>query len=215
MCTLVKPSFTFLHSSGEDGHTCKAPLSIPVPPDPLFEVAAAQEGLFTTAQANASGYSRQLLRHHVLGGKFVRVQRGIYRFVEFPAGTHEHLVAAWLWSEREGVLSHQTALGLHELSDALPSRIHLAVPASWRRRRLRHPQHLELHFAAVADDERTWCGPIPTTTIARTLNDCARAALSPELLRQAARQALQRGRVKVTEIPAVLAALAPFGGLDA
>lgn len=215
MCTSVKPGFTFLHSSGEDGHTCKAQLYILAQLDPLYEVAAAQQGLFTTAQANASGYSRQLLRHHVLGGKFVRVQRGIYRFVEFPAGTHEHLVAAWLWSEREGVLSHQTALGLHELSDALPSRIHLVVPASWRRRRLRHPPNLELHFAAVADDERTWCGAIPATTIARTLNDCARAALSPDLLRQAARQALQRGRVLVAEIQAVIEALAPFGGLDA
>ena len=79
-------------------------------PDPLYTLAAGQEGHFTTPQAEASGYSRQLLRHHVLGGKFLRVQRGIYRFVQFPAGTHEHLVVAWLWSEQKGVLSHQTAL---------------------------------------------------------------------------------------------------------
>ena len=32
-----------------------------------------------------------------------------------------------------GVFSHDTALALHELSDALPARAHLTLPASWRR----------------------------------------------------------------------------------
>jgi hypothetical protein len=44
------------------------------------------------------------------------VRRGIYRLVHFPAGQHEELVVAWLWSERVGIVSHQTALALHELS---------------------------------------------------------------------------------------------------
>src|SRR5690349_14504727 len=86
----------------------------------LFETAAAQEGLFTTQQAAEAGYSPQLLVHHVHRGRIVRVHRGIYRLVHFPAGEHEELVAAWLWSERMGVVSHQTALALHGLSDALP-----------------------------------------------------------------------------------------------
>jgi hypothetical protein len=76
----------------------------------LFETAAAQEGLFTTKQAAEAGYSPQLLVHYVLTGKAHRVRRGTYRLVHFPAGEHEELVAAWLWSERAGVVSHQTAL---------------------------------------------------------------------------------------------------------
>ncbi len=184
-------------------------------PDPLYTIAAGQEGHFTTAQAEAAGYSRQLLRHHVLGCTFLRVQRGIYRFVRFPAGTHEHLVVAWLWSEQKGVLSHHTALGLHELSDALPARIHITLPIAWRRSRLRVPHDLMPHFAPLANSDRTWFGAVPATTIARTLNDCARDGLAPDLLRQAAQQALQRGRVKLGDIAAVLEALAPFGGLAA
>ena len=184
-------------------------------PDPLYILAAGQEGHFTTAQAEASGYSRQLLRHHVLGGTFLRVQRGIYRFVQFPAGTHEHLVVAWLWSEQTGVLSHQTALCLHELSDALPARIHITLPLTWRRSRLRVPPDLVPHFAKVTDHERAWFGAMPATSVARTLNDCARDGLAPDLLRQAAQQALQRGRVKLADLPGVLEALAPFGGLAA
>jgi predicted transcriptional regulator of viral defense system len=43
--------------------------------------------------------------------------------VHFRASEHEELVTAWLWSERAGVMSHQTALSLHGLSDVLPAQI--------------------------------------------------------------------------------------------
>src|SRR5699024_9909781 len=86
--------------------------------DRLYEIASAQEGLFTTQQAAEAGYSPQLLVHHIRGGRMLRVRRGIYRLVHFPAGEHEELVTVWLWSEQAGVLSHETALGLHGLSDA-------------------------------------------------------------------------------------------------
>jgi predicted transcriptional regulator of viral defense system len=181
----------------------------------LFEIAAGQEGLFTTQQGALAGYSPQLLLHHVHSGRALRVRRGIYRLVHFPAGEHEDLVAAWLWSERVGILSHQTALALHGLSDALPAHIHLTLPSAWRQRRFRIPEDIVLHHADVSSEERTWFGAVPTTHARRTLADCAHAALSPELLRQAAQQALRRGLVVPTELGAVLEALAPFGGLDA
>ena len=42
---------------------------------------------------------------------------------------------------------------------------------------------------------------------------CARAQLSPDLLRQAARQAPRRGLVVLGQLPEVEKALAPFGGI--
>ena len=60
----------------------------------LFEIAAAQEGLFTTKQAAEARYSPQLLTHYVHAGRAIRVGRSIYRLVHFPAGEHEELVAA-------------------------------------------------------------------------------------------------------------------------
>jgi predicted transcriptional regulator of viral defense system len=183
--------------------------------DRLYETAAGQEGHFTTQQAAEAGYSPQLLVHHVAGRKLLRVRRGIYRLVHFPAGDHEELVSAWLWSERQGVFSHQTALALHRLSDAMPAHLHLTLPGGWERRRFRVPAGLVLHFADVPKPERSWFGPVPITTAKRTLNDCARDALSPELLRQAAAQAIARGLVKRGELAAVRASLKPFGGLPA
>jgi predicted transcriptional regulator of viral defense system len=181
--------------------------------DQLFGTAVTQEGLFTTKQAAESGYSPQLLAHYVRAGKAVRVRRNIYRLVHFPAGEHEDLVAVWLWSERAGVLSHQTALVLHGLSDVMPAQIHLTLPTAWRHRRLRVPTDAILHHADVPPADRTWFGPVPTTSVRHTLNDCARAALAPDQLRQAAMQALRRGLVKVEEISEVMVALEPYGGI--
>jgi len=181
----------------------------------LFETAAGQEGLFTTKQAAAAGYSPQLLVHYVHMGKAARVRRGIYRLIHFPAGEHEELVAAWLWSELAGVVSHHTALALHGLSDALPAHVHLTLPSAWRRRRFRVPADVVLHHADVPPEDRAWFGAVPTTNPRRSLNDCAREGLSPELLRQAAQQALRRGLVTKPELGDVETALQPFGGLAA
>src|SRR5205807_8108959 len=103
--------------------------------DRLYETALAQEGHFTTQQALDAGYSSQLLMKYLNSGKIIRVRRTMYRLKHFPPGQQEDLVALWLWSNRAGVFSHETALMLHELSDVLPARAHLTVPAKWRRLR--------------------------------------------------------------------------------
>jgi len=166
--------------------------------DALFGVAQAQAGYFTTRQAARAGYSPQLLAY--LGVKKVlRVRRGIYRLVHFPSSDHEDLVVSWLWSEQAGVFSHETALALHDLSDALPSKVHLTMPAAWRRRRLRVPAGLVLHFADVAERDRTSFGPVPVTAPLRTLSDCVEANLAPGLLDQAVSQARRRGLITAAE----------------
>jgi predicted transcriptional regulator of viral defense system len=181
--------------------------------DRLYETAAAQEGLFTTQQAAEAGYSPQLLVHHIRGGRVMRVRRAVYRLVHFPAGEHEELVTVWLWSEQVGVLSHETALGLHGLSDVLPAQIHLTLPAAWKKRRFRVPKGVVLHHADLAPGDRASFGPVPTTSVSRTLNDLAHGGLSPDLLRQAAQQALRRGLTTPDELVDVEHALEPFGGL--
>lgn len=179
----------------------------------LYDVAASQEGLFTTRQAAAAGYSDPLLAHHRKAGNIARIRRGIYRLVHFPPGEHEELVAAWLWTDSAAVLSHQTALSLHGLSDSLPAQIHLTVPSDWKKRRLRVPKGLTLHYADVPAKERTWVGPVPVTSTPRTLDDCAHSGLTPDLLRQAASQALARGLVTKSQVKEVARELKLYGGI--
>ncbi|MEK7466006.1 MAG: type IV toxin-antitoxin system AbiEi family antitoxin domain-containing protein [Planctomycetota bacterium] len=176
----------------------------------LYEFAASQEGHFTSAQAGDAGYSPQLLQKHLKGGRIRRLGRGIYRVVHYPAGDHEDLVAAWLWSGHSGVFSHETALALHELSDAMPTAIHMTVPARWAGRRLRVPQGLLLHHADIAEKERGWVGSVRATTVPRTLVDCAASSVEPRLVLQAFEDALARGLVDRGSIPAVVAYLNGF-----
>src|SRR5580698_10247278 len=112
----------------------------------LYESAAAQSGYVTQEQAVEAGYSPQLVRYYVQEGRLERVARGVLRLVHFPSSDHEDLVVLWLWSGKAGVFSHETALMLHDLSDALPAHRHMTVPLGWAKRRLRLPEGLSLHF---------------------------------------------------------------------
>jgi predicted transcriptional regulator of viral defense system len=159
----------------------------------LYETAAAQEGHFTTAQAAEAGYYPQLLTKYLKNGRIVRVRRGVYRLVHFPPGDYEDLVVVWLWSDRAGVFSHETALALHRLSDALPAKVHLTLPPAWKSRRLQAPAGVALRFADIDDADRTWAGAVQVTTPARTVIDCAASGVSPELMKQAIDEGLHRG----------------------
>jgi len=167
------------------------------PPDwgALYYIAQSQSGYFTTEQAATAGYSPQLLRKYIGNGRAMRMRRGIYRLVHFPASEQEDLVVAWLWAEQAGVFSHETALALHDLSDALPAKVYMTIPASWRRRRLRVPAGLVLHYADIGDFDRTGFSAVPVTSALRTLRDCLEANVSPELVRQAVLQARRRGLI--------------------
>lgn len=171
--------------------------------DRLYQMAAAQDGHFTTTQAAEAGYYPALLAKYLRSGRIVRVRHGIYRIVHFPAGDHEELVVVWLWTGRVGVFSHETALALHGLSDVLPARIHVSVPASWSRRRLRVPEGVDLHFEDVATSEAVWVGAVRVTAVSRTLTDCVRAALPPDLIAQALEEAYERGLVDRDSVPIV------------
>lgn len=158
----------------------------------LYEVAAGQAGYFTAKEAAKAGFSLPLLQHHLDAGRIERSQRGIFRLVNFPPTDEEGLVPTWLWSRREGTFSHETALGLHQLSDALPAKVHLTVPTAWGKRRLQIPRNLVLHFADLREDEREWKGPVQVTKPLRTVVDCSLDAVAPDLVAQAVREGIRR-----------------------
>jgi len=178
----------------------------------LLDLAVSQAGYFTTAQAAEVGYSPELLIHHRKRGWIERTRRGIYRVRHLPAQDDEQLVELWLWSGREGVFSHRTALALYDLSDVLPAGVEMTVPARWRRRRLRVPEVLRLRFADLLDEERQWVGHVPVTSPARTLRDCADASVQPDIVRQALDQGLATGRFSPEEVAVVRAWLDDFDG---
>lgn len=161
--------------------------------DQLFGIAVGQAGYFTAAQAREAGYSLQLLQHHLARGSLERAGRGIFRFVRFPATEEGDLVVPWLWSDRRGVVSHESALHAHDLADALPARIHLTLPAADAARRLRIPPNVAVAYADIPAGDIALRGPVPVTSPLRTLHDCVTAHVVPEWLQQAIERGLRRG----------------------
>jgi predicted nucleotidyltransferase len=158
----------------------------------LFEVAERQQGYFTSADAKMLGYDYPHQHFHVKRGNWIRVDHGIYRLKKFPAAEHEDLMQWWLWSRRQAVISHETAAALYELGDVLPSKIHLTVPPTFRKK----PRNsLVLHKADWTETEIEQREGLPVTTALRTILDLARSHLDDERLSAVTKDAIQRGLV--------------------
>lgn len=157
--------------------------------DRLYEIAEAQAGYFTANQAKVWGFSRERLSGNVKKGRFARIAQGVYRLRHFPGSPYEDLFIAWLRAGLSSVVSHDSALAVYELSDILPGVVHLIVPRNASRRRKGIRQHTNRLLA----DEITRRNGLPITTVERTLVDLIDTGLAEEQIRQAIREALQRG----------------------
>jgi predicted transcriptional regulator of viral defense system len=160
----------------------------------LFEMASEQGGYFTTGQARECGYSGPLMTHHVRGGRFVRVRRGLYRLREYPSSPREDVLAAWLAvGKGSAVVSHESALDLLDLSDVIPDAAHVTVPRS--RRNLPKLPGVKIHTTTreLGPDDLTFRDGMVVTSAARTILDAAQAGTAPDQIERAVRQAVGRG----------------------
>jgi predicted transcriptional regulator of viral defense system len=155
----------------------------------LYEVAESQSGYFAANQARACGFSWERLSSNVKNGRFMRVRHGIYRLIQYPGSAFEDLVVAWLRTGPESVISHDSALALYDLSDILPTEVHIIVSRTASRRR----QGIRQHTHQLDSNEVTSREGLPVTTVLRTLADVASAGLAEEQVRLAIYEAIERG----------------------
>ena len=173
----------------------------------LFELAAAQAGYFTAAQARDLGYSPRSLVHHVAAGHLERVSRGFYRLVGVPAAPHEDIVAAWLkLAPRRAVVSHDTALALYDLAPTRSREIHLTLPRERRPRARRSRTTVKLHTTTVplVRTEVSSRFGVQITLPARTIADVADIGADPSVVIEAAARALTTGLVTPEELHAAV-----------
>jgi predicted transcriptional regulator of viral defense system len=173
----------------------------------LYDIAMTQQGYFTTAQAHTAGYDSALCVYHVKRGDWHREARGVYRLTDYPPTDRPDLVLWSLWSsdlsgQPRGIYSHDTALSIYDLSDANPSKLHMTVPPTFRRRGL-IPRTLVLHRALLSESDVEQMEGYGVTRPLRTLRDLADSgSLSTGLLLEAAVQAIHRGLVESTDLMA-------------
>ena len=171
----------------------------------LYQIADAQGGYFTAAQALQAGYAYSQQHFHVGRGNWLRIDRGIFRLRDYPPGEREDLIRWSLWSRNQkgipqAVVSHDTALTVHELSDLMPARVHLTVPPGFRKR---VPSGCVLYKRSLAPSDAEVRPGYRVTTPLRTLLDVADSPLSQEHLVAALRDALERGLVRRRQLETV------------
>lgn len=155
----------------------------------LHGLAFVQAGYFSAAQALELGYSYQAQKYHVDHGNWVRVDRGLFRLPGWPSNPDDSFTRWTLWSGLRGVVSHDSALAGHDLSDVNPQRIHLTVPVGFRA----VDDAVVVHIGELADTDIESRGSWRITTPERTLVDVAGGDASQELIDSAVADAMDRG----------------------
>jgi predicted transcriptional regulator of viral defense system len=163
----------------------------------VYVVAEAQHGYFTVAQAESEGVAPDRVRDMARRGVVERVSRGVYRMTQYPLSPRGSYLEAALWPAatrggEPGVISHESALALYELSDVSPATLHVTVPSD-RRITRRPPKVLRIHRAHLAPEEIIVHDGVPVTTVERAIRDVHASHLDPALVRQAIRDAHRSG----------------------
>ena len=182
---------------------CGVPTQRQSAADALFGIVEGQQGYFTAKQAAEVGFLLGSQAHHVKAGNWVRVERGIYRLARFPRSMEEQYVIYSLWSRNRagdpvGVYSHETALSIHDLSDANPSKLQMTVPPNFRRT-ASTPEVLVLHRARLAEGDVEHRQGFAVTRPIRTVTDVA-ALGHQEFAEQALRDGARRGVITRRQI---------------
>ena len=168
----------------------------------LFEIASLQQGYFTAKQAIRSGFSYRMHTHYKQNGEWLEIDRGIFRLAQFPNSPDEDYVRWSLWSrdcdgQPQAIISHESALSIHDLSDVMPSKIHFTVPPGFRKKA---PKGGFIHRRRISNDEKEQREGFFVTNPLRTIIDSAESNLSIYYLEQAIQQACDRGMLQIIDI---------------
>ncbi len=160
----------------------------------LLNRAQQQYGYLTPGDARELDIDPAQLR--LMAGRHTleHIGHGLYRMPMVPVTQLDAYMEAVLWAGRRGVLSHETALDLHELCDVNPSAIHLTVPGGFRTRKA-VPVIYRLHRLDLDSAEIGWHEVIPIVTPERAILDGIDQALGWQLIDQAIDTARERGLI--------------------
>ncbi len=125
----------------------------------LRETANNQGGYFTARQAKVFGYDLRNAPYYVSSGEWIRESHGIYRLVGVPSPDpikdELHFWLLWTIGRKanspRGALAYETVLSLYELSDLIPSKVHLTVPRDFKISKI--PKGVSLHFEEKSHDD--------------------------------------------------------------
>jgi predicted transcriptional regulator of viral defense system len=172
---------------------------------PLLELATDQYGYVSTDDARELGISPRRLKLLAERGSLSRVAQGLYRFPPgvVPISALDQYMEATLWPGGRGVISHDTALAVYELSDVNPVKVHVTVPREYRIRRKDLPAVFVFHHADLTEGEMTRYEGVPIVTPERAIRDAHAGHLGPALIAQAIDDGERQGLLTQAQVDAL------------
>ena len=140
------------------------------PDEILARIAAANHGVFLTADALAAGLTHQALGRRLDKGVVRRLHKGVYAMTSVPTSAKQTLLAACRWGGPGSAASHRSAAALWQLDGFELDVIEIVSP-----RRL-NSDRVKARVGAVPVADFTEIDRIPVTRIERSLIDLAAAA---------------------------------------
>jgi hypothetical protein len=161
----------------------------------LQECFRAQIGLITRAQARAGGLTDRQIAYRLATGEWAKTAPSVFRHSTWPVTYEQRVLAACLGLDHAAG-SHATAGRLHVLDGIRAGRVHVSVPRGFATRSPLATVHQATHLF-VPDVVNV--GPIPVTSVARTVVDLA-AVLPESRLTSLVDHVLVRRRTTIDEI---------------
>jgi hypothetical protein len=153
-------------------------------------LAAKHHGVFSRAQAIGVGFTSRQIDRRLSSRRWELLARGVYRMAGAPPSWRQDAYAAWLAAPSPAFASHLTAAALHGAHSPPPPKPHVTVP--WNGS-VRLPLAV-VHRSRHGVSEWVTIDSIPTTTLTRTLIDCA-GVLGPRRTRTLTDSAFYKGRI--------------------
>lgn len=169
-------------------------------------LARSQHGVILTTQAIAAGATERWIEWQVGVGFLVRFDRGVLRLAGMAETWDSDAMRACLVRGPGTVLSFGTAARVRDL-DLGPwpeQRLEVAVPHSSG---FRSTERVRVHSSrSFVTGDRCWWGPLPLTTVARTIVDIAgTGTLPPDRLGRLIDDAVLSNKTTVTLLQSILA----------
>lgn len=146
-------------------------------PNDLNKTLIENNGIVTTAQANAAGVSNERLRLLVRDGELERAAHGVY------ISSDEFADMMYIEQLRRPrmIYSHETALFLHGLTDRDPVAYSVTVPAGYNAKSLREEGFIvytvkqPLYEVGIVKHQTVFGHMVVTYNMERTICDCLRS----------------------------------------
>jgi len=154
----------------------------------IYELAADNYGLITSAQAREIGVTNNELVQYARRGKVERIGQGLYRLTHYVPTPYDSYAEAVALVGPEAYLYGESVIAMHELAPTNPTNMHVATPKRVRRKM---PKYMKVTQVTGGNAPTIYEG-IPSQTVADAIRSC-RGKIMDNRLRDATLTARAKG----------------------